>query len=1628
MALRIYKVSEYSYISETKQFENICELLNQTYKDNSHECILIGNYNIEGVELDALLITTGGIRILEFKNWGGHIIARENGSWTSNNIIIEGGAGKKSPYEQIRLNKSRVTKGLTGLLNIKPANISATIIFGQNSEIDTSQLSDTVKIWLGVCDNSHLNTILNGLDKPNLSKELIQSIPTKLRIEEFLIDNNSTLSVTINETYALEVATNFFNELENVVSLRTDFYKVYRIFNHVFQKFINQQTSQVRLNLGGTFAKTDYLLKEHRASSKLVKATNDTRVRLKKYYEMSESELQKICLFDLKNLCQFIAFISDCNIPDSLIALFPTEKEPLFTPLLVGECMRTLVEQWDDDYIYVKVEESSDVDLKKVCYSHGNTIYNYNWGYLKEMFYKGAQLNLVRPREDNDVIYPELIIFEPDYLVNISTVAHCFTNYADSPFVELIKKLEPSKITEAIVLGNLAGQLLDEAIHQFPNTHSYTQSVKDFFKNNAIDLLIAGVGPKFHQEAQKQKNNINKAIHSTLPQNVNGFNSKEGMVEPSFFSEMLGLQGRMDYLQLDFKVLLEQKSGKGAFPQGEFIVPKQTVEHYVQMLLYVAVIRYNYSSIYQRNNGIQASLLYSKYSESICTPGYAAPELLFNAIKVRNGIAWTEMLYTQPNGYRLLEGLTPEHLNEKNVSNSLWINYQRPQISSILNPIQNATELEKAYYFRFLTFISNEHVMSKLGCKTKESSGFAATWHDSLSDKLSTGNIYHKLILDYPNADTVGKIDSVVLRFLETEDNDMANFRIGDIVILYPYEKDKEPDARKTMVFRCTIDNIQIDKVSLVLRVAQSDNRAFVKEQGKLWAIEHDFMESSYSSLYKGMQSFLTGPKRRRDLLLLQREPEIDSSLELKGNYKEFNDLSLHVKRAKDMFLIIGPPGTGKTSYGLLNTVKEELLEPDSQVLLLSYTNRAVDEICSKLKKEGIEFIRIGGSFSCAFEYRDRLLSSIVQNTEKVGDLKEILVSTRVIVATTTSLNSNISLLQLKQFSLAVIDEASQILEPHLIGLLSANVDGTPAIRKFVLIGDYKQLPAVVQQKTDISKVQDVLLNNIHLTDCRLSLFERLLKQYIKNEDVTYMLKKQGRMHHDIALFPNYTFYNSQLKEVPLKHQTKDLPQIGTGKNGIDDLLTTRRIAFIASEVPHDSHTDKVNQNEADMIAAMVVRIYEIEKDNSFDVNTTVGVIVPYRNQIATVRKTIDQYGISILHDITIDTVERYQGSQRKYIIYGFTIQKYYQLNFLTNNVFEDFDGSIIDRKLNVAMTRAEEHLIMVGNPEILSNNFTFFKLIEFVKIKHGFFKIKKDNFVSGNFIVPQYSTEELDLSKATFSVSKLYNDAYIKYVLKPIKDGSSDEWPSKVFGHNMIENLNAIGYGRINFTNQLQMFDEVYMSPERQVLIYCYYIMRQHYCSSKNLYFSYKDWISSQISSVNDRVQMIDIGCGPATCGTAFAEIFIAETPNMLYTGIDVSAEMKRMGKKFMDDIFQGYLHYQMIDSFNALDVSFWDGCSELPSLVIINMSYFFSNVTSQFAERLAIQISEIMRKYPLNKYLFFIQHSEYDMKLNSYKVFKQVLAPQIVVNKSKNTNFSYVLNFNEKTLDFCYDIWTSK
>lgn len=1136
------------------------------------------------------------------------------------------------------------------------------------------------------------------------------------------------------KAYQPETANDLYDELQAVYRLQPDYRRAYQSLNRLFQICLNENTHIAGIRFGGAFAKADYLLKEHRAPRGLQHRVNDARVRFRGLYQLSDDELKEHFAYDFKAVCQFVGLVYQVPVPGVLEAVFPEDRY-LKRGTLKEECLRMMVDRWDDTYLYGSADAEGTDDLK-VFYGGKNEMATYkewDWSYLKGLLREGCQLNIVRPREQNGVLYPELFIWEPDYLVDISAIAACFEDYGASPLNHLLGKLKPSPSTQPIVLGNLASQFLDEGLYLYPQGNSYKESVRRYFKDNALSLLTADLSQDFHAQAQSQQRNIQHVLTQTLPEVLpdGRFDASDVMVEPSFFSEMLGLQGRMDFLQLDQKVLIEQKSGKARYPETD--PPVQLQKHYVQLLLYMLLIRYNYRGKYDENgHKLFAFLLYSKYKNGLVPLGFA-PELVFAAIKLRNEIAAKEYAYSRE-GLSVLTAMTADSLNINHVKGRLWEAYQRPQIDQLLQPIREASALERAYYLRFLQFLETEHLIAKVGTQTKENAGFADKWNSSLEDKLLAGNIYYDMDMLSPDADEKGRVSHVSLGFGERSELEISNFRVGDIIIFYPYREGEEPDARRTMVFRATIERIGTDGIVLNLRSAQTDAHVFWYQGQRKWAVEHDFFDSSFSSLYRGMHAFLSAPKSRRDLLLLQRRPETDKAKMLVGDYGDFNELSLKVKQANDLFLIIGPPGTGKTSFGLMNTLKEELLSTDESVLLLSYTNRAVDEICGKLMESNIDFIRIGGKFSCEEACKPYLLDAKAENCENIGQLKSLLINTRVFVGTTTAFNAQLNLFRLKQFGLAVIDEASQILEPHLTGLLSAVDDsGACAIRKIVLIGDHKQLPAVVQQSEEESAVSEPLLYEIHLENCRLSLFERLLKQYRDDPDITYMLTRQGRMHHDIALFPSVAFYDARLREVPLDHQTQPLASKGRGENGIEDLLLTHRLSFVAVPATEHSLSDKVNTNEAEAIAATVVKIHELTKDD-FSLSRTIGVIVPYRNQIPEIRRCIARYGVPFLHDITIDTVERYQGSQRDYIIYGFTIQKYYQLAFLTSNVFEE-NGKLIDRKLNVAMTRARKHLLLFGNPDLLEHSAVFSRLIQYVREQQGYLDVPLDRYVAGRFV-----------------------------------------------------------------------------------------------------------------------------------------------------------------------------------------------------------------------------------------------------------------------------------------------------
>jgi superfamily I DNA and/or RNA helicase len=287
---------------------------------------------------------------------------------------------------------------------------------------------------------------------------------------------------------------------------------------------------------------------------------------------------------------------------------------------------------------------------------------------------------------------------------------------------------------------------------------------------------------------------------------------------------------------------------------------------------------------------------------------------------------------------------------------------------------------------------------------------------------------------------------------------------------------------------------------------------------------------------------------------------------------------------------------------------------------------------------------------------------------------------------------------------LAIIDEATQLLEPHLLGIFCAKNDsGKNAVERFVLIGDHKQLPAVVLQSKEESRVNEVILNKTGLTDLGNSLFERLYRKY-SDEGRTAafdILYKQGRMHPEISAFPSEYFYEGRLDCVGLPHQTEEWPN--------------RRLHFYPVKPSGQDFSDKTNSKEAEKVVAICRELF-LNCQNAGEIfkPESIGIITPYRNQIALIRKQLQETGIDGFTEIIVDTVERFQGSQRDTIIYSFCVKTERQLEALPNWLEEN--GKLIDRKLNVALTRARKQLFLIGNEDLLRKNPVYNQLLEHIK------------------------------------------------------------------------------------------------------------------------------------------------------------------------------------------------------------------------------------------------------------------------------------------------------------------------
>ena len=389
--------------------------------------------------------------------------------------------------------------------------------------------------------------------------------------------------------------------------------------------------------------------------------------------------------------------------------------------------------------------------------------------------------------------------------------------------------------------------------------------------------------------------------------------------------------------------------------------------------------------------------------------------------------------------------------------------------------------------------------------------------------------------------------------------------------------------------------------------------------------------------------AILKGTADRKDLLFEREPPSFgDRTRTYIDNNDAQNKAVNRAVNADDCALIHGPPGTGKT-YTIARAVRA-LVEDGDRVLVSAFTNRAVDNALEALRNQGFEdIVRVGTENGVREDMSDLRLE---EDGQPAGVARE-LENASVIAATTASCGSRV--LRETDFDVALVDEASQLTEPSTLAAINL-------ADRFVLVGDHHQLPPVVRAENDL----------------QTSLFERLIDAY-PAAGVT--LNSQYRMAQQIQALPSAEFYDGQLRPATaaIAGQSVDdlkinLEALPTGLRG--------RVNFVD---PGGTADGNVNVREARRVADLVESFVEAGVDRE-----AIGVIAPFRAQVAE---------IATRTNVTVDTVDRFQGSSKEVIIVSFVAS-----GDLDSPIFED------PRRVNVALTRAKKSLTLVGNAEALAS------------------------------------------------------------------------------------------------------------------------------------------------------------------------------------------------------------------------------------------------------------------------------------------------------------------------------------
>ena len=488
--------------------------------------------------------------------------------------------------------------------------------------------------------------------------------------------------------------------------------------------------------------------------------------------------------------------------------------------------------------------------------------------------------------------------------------------------------------------------------------------------------------------------------------------------------------------------------------------------------------------------------------------------------------------------------------------------------------------------------------------------------------------------------------------------------------------------------------------------------------------VQLSFDETSYRCMFNALDRVIRAKGRLaylRDLFYSKQRAQTFSFEDMRFPYLNITQQRAvnEVLRAKDVAIVHGPPGTGKTTT-LVEAIRETLMR-EPQVLVCAQSNMAVDWISEKLVDRGIHVLRIGNPTRVndkmlSFTYERRFEAhpdypqlwsirkairelrshrkrgeSIHQKLESLKSRAtelEIRINTELFsearVIACTLVGSAHRLLDGMKFGTLFIDEAAQALE-------AACWIPMRRVSRVVLAGDHCQLPPTVKSiaalKAGLGK----------------TLMERIVE--MKPEVVT-LLKIQYRMNEDIMRFSSDYFYDGQVEAAPeVKYRSiLDLDVPIEWKETLPQPLPTGR-----GEESPGAGLSLFNKAEAERTLDTLQQFFErIGKQRLIDERIDVGIISPYRAQVQLLRRLLmkREYFKPFRRQIAVNTVDGFQGQERDIIVIS-----------LVRSNDEGQIGFLRDlRRMNVAMTRARMKLIIIGDHDTMTRHPFYRRLWKYVK------------------------------------------------------------------------------------------------------------------------------------------------------------------------------------------------------------------------------------------------------------------------------------------------------------------------